>query len=75
MLPRHFVAYHHLAHPDWFDGVELVSNNRFDQDGLAAAHALVDPVLPRRTPRCWSTSPAPATSRRSPTAPQASRSR
>ena len=31
-------------HPDLWAGVELVSNNHFDQDGTVAIHALVDPA-------------------------------
>jgi hypothetical protein len=37
------IALHALDHPEWFTGVEAVSNNHFDQDGLAAAFALVEP--------------------------------
>jgi hypothetical protein len=37
------IAFHALERPDWFDGVDVVSNNHFDQDGLASAYALIDP--------------------------------
>jgi hypothetical protein len=37
------IAFRALEHPDWFDGIDLVSNNHFDQDGLASTYALVDP--------------------------------
>ncbi|HEY5011080.1 MAG TPA: DUF6687 family protein [Acidimicrobiia bacterium] len=37
------IAFRALGHPDWFDGIDIVSNNHFDQDGLASAYALVDP--------------------------------
>lgn len=33
-----------LDHPTLFDGIEVVSNNHFDQDGLASAFALIHPV-------------------------------
>jgi hypothetical protein len=44
------IAFHALDHRDWFDGIDVVSNNHFDQDGLASAYALVDPdaALARR---------------------------
>jgi len=38
------IALHALDRPGWFDDVEAVSNNHFDQDGLAACFALVDPA-------------------------------
>ncbi|MFT3855737.1 MAG: hypothetical protein QM733_23875 [Ilumatobacteraceae bacterium] len=41
-------ALHALDHPDWFAGVDVVSNNHFDQDGLAAAFALIDTDGARR---------------------------
>ncbi len=37
------IAFHALERPDWFDGIDVVSNNHFDQDGLASAYALIDP--------------------------------
>lgn len=42
------IALHALDHPDWFDGVEIVTNNHFDQDGLAGAYALCAPENARR---------------------------
>jgi hypothetical protein len=44
------IAFHALERPEWFDGVDVVSNNHFDQDGLASAFALIDPpaALARR---------------------------
>jgi len=38
------IAFRALDHPDWFDGIDVVSNNHFDQDGLCSAYALVDPA-------------------------------
>ncbi len=38
------IALHALDHPGWFDDVDAVSNNHFDQDGLAGCFALVDPA-------------------------------
>jgi len=37
------IVFHALAEPERFVGVELVSNNHFDQDGLVSAFTLVDP--------------------------------
>lgn len=37
------IALRALDRPAWFTGVDAVSNNHFDQDGLAAAYALVAP--------------------------------
>ena len=37
------IALHALDHPALFDGVEAVSNNHFDQDGLMSAYALLEP--------------------------------
>ena len=37
------IAFHALAQPELFDGIEAVTNNHFDQDGTAAAFALIDP--------------------------------
>ena len=60
------IAFHALAEPERFAGVDLVSNNHFDQDGLVSVFALVDPDAATgaagtaRRPR-----PAPATSGRS----------
>jgi hypothetical protein len=44
------IAFHALDHRDWFDGIDVVSNNHFDQDGLASVYALVEPeaALTRR---------------------------
>jgi hypothetical protein len=44
------IAFRALAEPDRFDGIDVVSNNHFDQDGLASVYALVDPdaALARR---------------------------
>jgi hypothetical protein len=44
------IAFRALDHPAWFEGIDVVSNNHFDQDGLASAYALVDPeaALARR---------------------------
>jgi hypothetical protein len=44
------IAFRALEEPSRFDGVEVVSNNHFDQDGLVSAFALVQPddALPRR---------------------------
>ena len=41
------IAFHALAEPERFAGVDLVSNNHFDQDGLVSAFALVDPDAAR----------------------------
>lgn len=37
------IAFRALDHPDWFHGVHAVSNNHFDQDGLASAYVLLQP--------------------------------
>jgi hypothetical protein len=37
------IALRALARPELFGGVDAVSNNHFDQDGLMSAYALVDP--------------------------------
>jgi hypothetical protein len=44
------IAFHALARPELFDGIEAVTNNHFDQDGLAGVFALWRPdlALPRR---------------------------
>jgi len=44
------IAFHALDRPEVLDGVDVVSNNHFDQDGLASIYALVDPdaALARR---------------------------
>lgn len=44
------IAFRSLGHPDWFDGVEAVSNNHFDQDGLVSVFVLSEPdaALARR---------------------------
>ena len=38
------IVFHALEHPDWFAGLEVVSNNHFDQDGLASVYTLIDPT-------------------------------
>ncbi|MCU1391738.1 MAG: hypothetical protein JWM34_166 [Ilumatobacteraceae bacterium] len=44
------IAFRALDRPECLDGIELVSNNHFDQDGMASAFALIDPegALERR---------------------------
>ncbi len=44
------IAFHALERPALFDGIEAVSNNHFDQDGLCSAFALLHPdeALARR---------------------------
>ena len=44
------IAFHALGRPALFDGIEAVTNNHFDQDGLVSAFALLHPELafPRR---------------------------
>ena len=42
------IAFHALERPRLFEGVEVVSNNHFDQDGLASAFTLVEPVAARQ---------------------------
>ncbi|MBI4934646.1 MAG: hypothetical protein HY828_12250 [Actinobacteria bacterium] len=37
------IAFHALGRPELFDGIEAVSNNHFDQDGLMSACALLQP--------------------------------
>ncbi len=37
------IAFRALRRPGLFEGVEVVTNNHFDQDGLASVFALVDP--------------------------------
>ena len=37
------IAFHALDHPHLFDGVDVVTNNHFDQDGLIAVFALTEP--------------------------------
>lgn len=37
------IAFRALAVPSVFDGIDVVSNNHFDQDGLMSAYALVAP--------------------------------
>jgi hypothetical protein len=39
------IAFRALAHPEWFRGIDAVSNNHYDQDGLASAFALIDPAV------------------------------
>lgn len=39
------IAFRALERPALFDGVGVVSNNHFDQDGLASVFALVEPEL------------------------------
>lgn len=38
------IAFHALAQPALFDGIEAVTNNHFDQDGTAAMFALLQPA-------------------------------
>ena len=38
------IAFHALERRTLFDGVDVVSNNHFDQDGLASAYALCQPA-------------------------------
>jgi hypothetical protein len=42
------IALHALDHPAWFADVEVVTNNHFDQDGLAGIYALCAPDGARR---------------------------
>lgn len=42
------IALRAIDEPERFEGIEAVSNNHFDQDGLCAVHALVDPGHARR---------------------------
>lgn len=44
------IAFRALAEPERFDGIEAVTNNHFDQDGMVSAFALLHPelALPRR---------------------------
>ena len=42
------IAFHASARPDLFTGIEVVTNNHFDQDGLASAYTLVHPDLATR---------------------------
>jgi len=44
------IAFRALERPELFDGIEAVSNNHFDQDGLMSAYALLHPeaALARR---------------------------
>lgn len=37
------IALRALDHPELFDGIDAVSNNHFDQDGLMSVYALTDP--------------------------------
>ncbi len=37
------IAFRALAEPHRLDGIEAVTNNHFDQDGLVSAHALLNP--------------------------------
>ena len=41
------IAFHALARPELFRGIKVVTNNHFDQDGLAAAFALTHPDAAR----------------------------
>ncbi|MFM2078255.1 MAG: hypothetical protein RJA49_2145, partial [Actinomycetota bacterium] len=38
------IAFHALDRPRLLDGIEVVSNNHFDQDGLMSAYALLEPT-------------------------------
>lgn len=42
------IAFHALERPDLLAGLDAVSNNHFDQDGLTSAFALVDPDAARQ---------------------------
>jgi hypothetical protein len=42
------IALRALDHPALLDGIEAVSNNHFDQDGLMGIYALVEPEAARR---------------------------
>ena len=59
------IAFHTLAEPERFAGVDLVSNNHFDQDGLVSAFRSSIPMPRGRGGDRSSTWPAPATSGRS----------
>ncbi len=37
------IAFHALDRPELLEGIEVVSNNHFDQDGLMSAYALLEP--------------------------------
>jgi hypothetical protein len=37
------IAFRYLDSPDWYVDTEVVSNNHFDEDGLASVYVLVDP--------------------------------
>ena len=37
------IAFHALSTPFLFDGIDVVTNNHFDQDGLCSVYSLVDP--------------------------------
>ncbi len=39
------IAFHALERPDLFDGIEAVTNNHFDQDGVVSAFVLLHPEL------------------------------
>ena len=39
------IAFRALAEPGRFDGIEAVTNNHFDQDGMVSAFALIHPAL------------------------------
>jgi hypothetical protein len=41
------VAFHALDRPQLFDGIDVVTNNHFDQDGLCSVFALVEPEAAR----------------------------
>ena len=38
------IAFRALDYPSWFDGIDVVTNNHFDQDGLCSVYALTNPV-------------------------------
>jgi hypothetical protein len=44
------IVFRAIERPHWLEGLDVVSNNHFDQDGLASAYALVHPedALARR---------------------------
>ncbi len=57
------MAFRLLEHPELFSGAKLVSNNHFDQDGLAGLYAFVRPDDAVRRHVSSRVSPMRATSR------------
>jgi hypothetical protein len=41
------IGFRALEHPSWFEAIDVVSNNHFDQDGLVSAFTLIDPDAAR----------------------------